>query len=312
MDRRPHLSQKTKSLFLKAKYNLADLLSWTYHANRTMFDVLVERTPSELLKHELLSNYYHEGYRNVMLQAAGQPADRVGDQAEINTVFADMAKYCHSLLDQPSRDWLHGRGVTDEQIDRHQIGCTRGYNPFIVLLEKLASGVRRNCCFYPPLVAMDAVKTHFSKEEMVLITVPFVERPGSVSNLCCRVTDDDYTEVFKFFFSHGPTALFNLDKIDASKPFFVFEGVFDVLAAERHGIPSVGLGCSTLSQEQLALLAPHYGKAVLCLDGDVAGRKGMDGINMPKHVLPPGDPDDILTATPSYAATLRDCLLSHR
>ena len=306
-----------RSLSLKYEYNLSDLLSWVYHNNPAFFEVLVENTPPERIWRELCTNFYHAKYRNVLLKAAGIRNGPRNNQSRINQAFVKVADQCHANLDEQTRAWYHQRGITDEQIARHKLGTSRGYNPLKALSDSVGHEDRITkpivecstlCFFYPPLCGMDEVVKHFGKSEMVFATVPFVDSTG-VSNLCCRVLDDDYTEVLKFFFSHGPTALFNLDKIDTSRYFYVFEGVFDTLAAERHGIASVALGCSSLSEEQAKLLEPFRETAILCLDGDIAGRNGMEKSDLRKYFLPDGgDPEDFLKDS-FFAYVLRDNLL---
>lgn len=293
---------------LKLVYDLPDLLDWSYHANRDMFDAAVKATSRYEMERALCCRYYNLKFRDKLLAAAGcsEPTNAVvrGDwtQEEIDHAFGIVAERCHTLLpyDEETFSWLRARGITEEQIERHGIGTSRGYNP-LALVMKFASPAPMHVLFYEPLIGMDLVMEHFGKDEMTVATFPFFDRDGRVTNLCCRVTDDDYTEVFKYFFSHGRTSLFNLNNIDPSKPFFVFEGVTDTLAAERHGVPSVAVGCSTLSEEHEALLAefPH---AVLCLDGDVAGAAGMARSRIAhKFPLPKGyDVDDILKEDPDY------------
>lgn len=54
----------------------------------------------------------------------------------------------------------------------------------------------------------------------------------------------------------------------------VVEGFFDTIAVHQAGYPVVGLMGSTLSRQQADLLATHFHRVVLMLDGDEAGRQG--------------------------------------
>jgi DNA primase len=54
----------------------------------------------------------------------------------------------------------------------------------------------------------------------------------------------------------------------------VVEGFFDTIAVHQAGYPVVGLMGSTLSRQQSDLLATHFHRVVLMLDGDEAGRQG--------------------------------------
>jgi hypothetical protein len=301
-------TKKYKNLWLKARFDLADFLSWTYDKNPALFNFVSSKASN--IEQELTTHFFNLKYREKMLRHCGYSSSSFSpeEQLEINQSFYEISLYCHSLLEDTSREWLYQRGVTDQQILKHKLGCNVAYNP---LVAQLKAGVFNNCFFYPPLIEMEPVKEYFSKKTMPVATFPFFTVDGtSVTNLCCRILDDDYTEVFKFFFSHGRTSLFNVNNIDLTKPFFIFEGVFDTLTAERFGIPSVALGSSSVSDEQLEFLI-QYPHAILCLDGDIAGQMGMEHLQFRKHRLPKGkDPDDLLTSTPEYANELRARLVN--
>jgi DNA primase len=295
-----------KDMWLKAAYNLSDFLSWTFEKNKELFDFVANKSP--IVLEELTAHFFNLSYRKKLLNACHIDYEITDNQEDINNAFYAISLYCHSLLDDESRAWLKVRGVTDEQIEKHKIGANANYNPFTALLKSRYK--KPQCFFYPPLIEIEEVKKHFKKDKMKVITFPFFDVTGnSVTNLCSRILDNDYTEVFKFFFSHGPTSLFNVNNIDLTKPFYVFEGVFDTLTAERFNIPSVALGASSISEYQMDFLK-NYPNAILCLDGDVAGRGGMEKVDMKKHFLPNGyDPDDLLKEKPEYASTLADIIL---
>jgi DNA primase len=71
--------------------------------------------------------------------------------------------------------------------------------------------------------------------------------------------------------------LFNLHRALATgrRSAIVVEGFFDTLVVHQAGYPAVvGLMGSTISQYQADLLATHFARVVLMLDGDEAGRQG--------------------------------------
>lgn len=290
-----------KDMQLKIRYDLPDLLSWSYHANRAVFDGLIPMLPLEFIKKEIGSYFFHEAYKQEILNACGIEYEiPPGEQERSDFCMECVAEMCHASLDDATMAWLTDRGVTPTQIVRHKIGSTAEYNP----LKAMLRWGKDHRWFYPPLIGIPAVMEHYGKSKMTMATFPFRDASGKFTNLCLRVTDNDYTEIFKFFFSHGRTSLFNMDKIDLTRPFLVAEGVFDVLTAERFDLPAVGLGCSSLSSAQIDALMPYKKNAVLCLDGDIAGRYGMTctGNSFRKIFLPRGnDLDDILRKDPSYA-----------
>jgi 5S rRNA maturation endonuclease (ribonuclease M5) len=79
--------------------------------------------------------------------------------------------------------------------------------------------------------------------------------------------------------------LFNLHRALATevRTAIVVEGFFDTLAVHQAGYPMViGLMGSTLSRHQADMLATHFDRVVLMLDGDEAGRQGAMSI---AHIL---------------------------
>jgi len=70
--------------------------------------------------------------------------------------------------------------------------------------------------------------------------------------------------------------LFNLHRAIAMHPrtVVIVEGFFDTIGVHQAGYPVVGLMGSTLSRHQADLLATHFDRVVLMLDGDEAGRHG--------------------------------------
>lgn len=110
--------------------------------------------------------------------------------------------------------------------------------------------------------------------------------------------------------------LFNLHRALATgaRTAIVVEGFFDTLAVHQAGYPAVvGLMGSTLSRYQADLLATHFDRFVLMLDGDEAGRQGAMSIAQTLSVcmsvsaisledgrqpdqLAPGDIQDLLTS----------------
>lgn len=72
--------------------------------------------------------------------------------------------------------------------------------------------------------------------------------------------------------------LFNLHRLvgESEQPVVVVEGFFDCMKVHQAGFPSVALLGSSLSDEQAKLLAAHFDRAILLLDGDEAGQRGTE------------------------------------
>jgi DNA primase len=56
------------------------------------------------------------------------------------------------------------------------------------------------------------------------------------------------------------------------------EGFFDCMKVTQAGYPCVALMGSTMSKTQEELLAEHFGRVIVMLDGDEAGRVAAQGI----------------------------------
>jgi DNA primase len=105
-----------------------------------------------------------------------------------------------------------------------------------------------------------------------------------------------------FYKSH---LVYNLARVQAQKAVVVVEGFFDCMKVSQAGFPAVGLlGCD-VSSHQAELLRTHFERLVLFLDGDEAGRRGVDralveigrrGRYVRAVLLPDGSQPDQLSA----------------
>ena len=119
---------------------------------------------------------------------------------------------------------------------------------------------------------------------------------------------------------HKSAALFGLDQareaLRATREVAVVEGYFDVLAAHAAGVlHTVASSGTALAREQVRLLVRHADSAVLCFDGDDAGRMAAsravglcaaEGLPTRIAVMPPGvkDPDEMVRGDPAAFAAL--------
>jgi DNA primase len=72
--------------------------------------------------------------------------------------------------------------------------------------------------------------------------------------------------------------LFNLHRVKGELSVVLVEGFFDCMKVAQAGLPSVALMGSTMSKVQEDLLAEHFGRVVVMLDGDEVGREAAEGI----------------------------------
>jgi DNA primase len=119
---------------------------------------------------------------------------------------------------------------------------------------------------------------------------------------------------------HKSSALFGLeqarDALRAKREVVVVEGYFDVLAAHAAGVlHTVASSGTALAREQARLLARQADSAILCFDGDEAGRMAAsravdvcaaEGLPTRIAVMPEGvkDPDEMVRQDPAAFAAL--------
>jgi DNA primase len=113
------------------------------------------------------------------------------------------------------------------------------------------------------------------------IVIPIHDEQGTLLAYVGRAPDD---AIPKYRFPKGfrkSFVLFNLHRARATgaRDVIVVEGFFDTFAVHQAGCPAVvALMGSTLSPRQADLLARCFGRAILMLDGDEAGRLGASTI----------------------------------
>jgi DNA primase len=269
-----------------------------------------------------------------------QAADR--QREKFLDIHTAAAQYFHHLLRQSkegavARDYLAGRGINAETIERFQLGYAldaweglkshltgRGYTQD----DLVAAGL---------LVKKEETGSTYDRFRNRLI-IPIRDAQGRVIAFGARALNPN--DIPKYLnspqtplFDKGET-LFGLDMAkkairDADRAVIV-EGYMDVLSAHQHGNANVVAGMGTaLTEAQLKLLKRFTKSFVLALDADTAGDTAtLRGINLAREALdrqavpvptaqglirfegrldaeiriatlPPGrDPDDILRETP--------------
>src|SRR5262249_33478068 len=71
---------------------------------------------------------------------------------------------------------------------------------------------------------------------------------------------------------HKSLELFNLHRVVGDLSVVLVEGFFDCMNVSQAGFPCVALMGSTMSKVQENLLAEHFARIILMLDGDETGR----------------------------------------
>jgi DNA primase len=108
------------------------------------------------------------------------------------------------------------------------------------------------------------------------IVIPIHNEAGELVAYAGRAIDGEEP---KYRFPAGfrkSLVLFNLHRViaTASRTVIVVEGFFGAIAVHQAAYPVVALMGSSISRHQSDLLAAHFDRVVLMLDGDEAGRQG--------------------------------------
>lgn len=289
----------------KLRHDPCDLLDMVLRESPGAASALIESAGRERVVAEIRQSFLDWDYLEETLGLLGEnPPSPPVPQAEVDACLLDLAKACHRTLadlgpDDPVRSWLDARGVTPEQIRKHHLGVFGGVAP--PQIAATLDGHRPECVAtvlsWRPLFGLSEMAKETGRPHMTYVTVPEIE-DGRLRNLCLRAMGQSL--VSKFFFSHGRQMTFN--RSHGHRDAVVVEGIFDVLAMERAGIPNaVGLGSCHLTVRHAARLS-RFRSILLAFDGDDAGRQGMararedhghrfaDSIALPEGL----DPDDYL------------------
>jgi DNA primase len=123
------------------------------------------------------------------------------------------------------------------------------------------------------------------------IAIPIIDRNNKLIAYCGRAIDQHTSPKYLFPRNFNKSKhLFNIQSIlpTSPKPVFVVEGFFDCLHLLKLGFDAVALMGNSISQNQLEILKQLDRPYILMLDGDEAGRKGMEKAKqlMKRETLP--------------------------
>jgi DNA primase len=102
------------------------------------------------------------------------------------------------------------------------------------------------------------------------IVVPVRDLSGNLVSIEGRLIDDDLkgSRYFKLKGSRANMGMFGIDKVDSGNDIlYVVEGFFDCLSLVESDYPSVGMGCSDISERQMLQLRKVTKYPVVILDG---------------------------------------------
>lgn len=194
---------------------------------------------------------------------------------------SDMIEYTHYQLHTPDaqgiKEYLYKRGLSDEIIDRFELG----YNPPNDALYHFLHAKKHED---ENLIAAGIVRMseHGMKDVFYnRITIPIHDLNGNpVGFSARRVQESDeakYINTQETQIYHKGELIFNYHRAKAEarreKRAYIVEGAMDVLALEKvdlhNAVATLGTACT---KEQLKLFSMLGVDLVLCYDGDQAGK----------------------------------------
>jgi DNA primase len=215
-------------------------------------------------------------------KASPQQAQAEVRRAEISEVLEEAAKIFHAWLfepqGRPALDYLHNRGLSDETIQKFQLGWSgegRG---------TLAAALRgRNIKPDQLLEAGLMRQSERGTSEMFFSRVmfPITDRRGAKISFGGRIMGDGQPK-----YVNGPEtpvfskrrSLYGLnfarDGVRKGAAVIVVEGYMDVIALAQAGFPAAVAPLGTaLTEEHLAEIWRLSPEPVICFDADNAGRR---------------------------------------
>ena len=233
-------------------------------------------------------------------------------------------EYFRSQLRAPrgarAREYLQGRGLSDELIERFELG----YAPPRGLVEHLGRDNVMDAERAGLVAKSQSGEGHYDRFRNRIV-FPIREPSGNVLGFGGRGLGPDDTP--KYLNSpesplyRKSRVLFGLplalDSIRQNGRVIVVEGYFDLIALHRVGIEEVVAPCGTaLTAEHARRLRRYAHEVVLLFDGDSAGQRAAErslpvllaeGLRVRAAFLPAGqDPDDLLSN--SGPAALQSCV----
>lgn len=197
------------------------------------------------------------------------------DLYEVNNI---ATRYFHHILTKhalgkPALDYLHGRGVTDESIERFQIGFAPNHSaPLLTLFQKKE--------LTPPLVKAAGNPDRFRDR----IMFPFLDVVGNGVGFSGRALGDAVPK----YLNTAETELFHKNRYLyglwlAKKAFttagkvMMVEGQLDLVLAHQAGAAyTVATSGTALTNDHLALLRRYCDVVYFAFDGDTAGKKATE------------------------------------
>jgi len=219
-------------------------------------------------------------------------------------ILSQIAQYCHNKLNNTARQYLAGRGVSDEFIEAFELG----FSPFEVE-EMISTLGKDNLLKAGVIFESDEGKIHSLIRNT--ITFPFVNHHGKVVSVSFRpvqsnevIKSKNLRKYWHITFVKG-SFLYGInrarDAIREQKLAIAVEGQFDVIVSHQFGFTNtIGVVGSDLSAQQIKIISRSTKNLIIVFDGDEAGRRATEkikakeikGLTIKAARLPDGDDVD--------------------
>jgi DNA primase len=226
-------------------FNLSDLfysLSLDLHTTgEQMLQKLYQEDPENFLYY--LEQHYVVVYQEEVLKKLGV-THPLFNQEQIDSLFKQFAIFFHK---NANTDYFKFRGITENQIEKFQLGSTHCLSDSFLLTSFLKS-IKND---YPEELIISVLDYHLNMKEINtnlfnsphFTTYPSFDNLENCKGICYRTEHYEkllsFRNLHKFFVSHAPSFIFNYKTITQYDELYVVEGVFDVLALDRIGINNV-------------------------------------------------------------------------
>lgn len=192
---------------------------------------------------------YHSGQRHVLSAEQKYHAAKTISEVAAIPQTEDVSKYiakCHAATGQT--DYFAKRGITQESIDRFQLG----YDP------DFHENTGRSS--WKAVIIPTSAETYEARNIAV--------DPNSAENGGIK------------YRKHGSARLFNISSLqeEKEKPIFICEGVFDAISIIQSGGQAIGLGSAVNYKHLVAELdkVTPIKPLILVFDSDTAGKENAD------------------------------------
>ena len=274
----PFSNEKTPSFTVNDEKGFYHCFSSAEHGN--IFDFLMKTK----------SYRFGEAVKALAVDAGMQPYRFTKQDQEketrwkiYNSILEKYIKFCHEeIFSQKNSEiikYLDSRKITKNEIEDFKIGFSPLNNNFY---EKLKNEFDEKQINLSGIYYLDDNKKIYIDRFKNRIIFPVKNLNGSVFALGGRATS---SQTFAKYINSPETEFFkkgnNLYNIDNAKKFtnkkenvFIVEGYMDVVNLHKFGIKNVVANLGTaMTERQIDLVWRFFKNPIICLDGDISGRK---------------------------------------